>query len=296
MSDEYRLAPLEDEPSSLRAGGNSGFVRRRLRSLDTYRGLIMISLAFAGFGLAGTARNHLQENPESEVWSQVEFHFTHTQWVGCSYWDLIQPSFMFMVGVSLAYSCAKRRRLGHSYIRMFGHAAWRSILLILLGIFLTSSGRSETNWSLMNVLTQIGLGYTFLFLMWRRSFITQAVVAAIVLVSVWVAYFAYPVFDTNAQVDAEYGAAHVGVSAEWAGQHLEGVDQPWHKNVNIGHRVDVWLLNLIPREEPFVYNSGGYQTINFIPSFVTMLIGLMCGELLESESVGSWMPVAIARS
>ena len=35
-----------------------------------------------------------------------------------------------------------------------------------------------------------------------------------------------------------------------AGQHLEGVDQPWHKNVNIGHRVDVWLLNLIPREEP----------------------------------------------
>ncbi len=282
-SDEYRLAPLSDEEApSLRAGGDPEFAQRRLRSLDTYRGLIMISLAFAGFGLAATARNHLKENPAAEIWSQVEFHFTHTQWVGCSYWDLVQPSFMFMVGVSLAYSYAKRRRLGHSYPRMLSHALWRSIILVLLGIFLTSHGR--TNWSLMNVLSQIGLGYTFLFLMWRRPFIFQAIVAAVVLVGVWIAYFTFPSFDSQTQIDMEFGAPEVGVSAEWAQEHLAGVGKAWHKNANLGHRIDVWLLNQIPRPEPFEFNSGGYQTINFIPSFVTMLIGLMCGELLRAKS------------
>ena len=39
------------------------------------------------------------------------------------------------------------------------HAVWRSVVLVLLGIFLISNGRDSTNWSLMNVLTQIGLGY-----------------------------------------------------------------------------------------------------------------------------------------
>jgi len=38
----------------------------------------------------------------------------------------------------------------------------------------------------------------------------------------------------------------------------------------------------LPQKEPYRYNSGGYQTINFIPSLATMIFGLMCGELLRS--------------
>ena len=41
-------------------------------------------------------------------------------------------------------------------------------------------------------------------------------------------------------------------------------------------------MNLLPQRTPWVLNSGGYQTINFIPSLATMLFGLMCGELLRS--------------
>ena len=97
----------------------------RLQSLDAYRGLIMISLSFVGFGLAATAGNHLQRDPDSSFWRTVSFHFEHVPWAGCSAWDLVQPSFMFMVGVSLAYSYAKRRRLGHSHAQMWRHA-WRA--------------------------------------------------------------------------------------------------------------------------------------------------------------------------
>src|SRR5207253_1325031 len=46
--------------------------------------------------------------------------------------------------------------------------------------------------------------------------------------------------------------------------------------------VDRWFLNLFPREKRFVYNGGGYQTLNFVPSLATMVFGLLAGELLRS--------------
>jgi predicted acyltransferase len=253
--------------------------KQRLQSLDAYRGLIMISLAFSGFGLAKTAGNHLERNPDSGFWQAVQYQFSHAQWVGCSYWDLIQPSFMFMVGVSMAYSYSKRQQSGDSNRRMLGHAVTRSIVLILLSIFLMSKSNSATSWTFMNVLAQIGLGYTFLFLLWGRSVRTQAITAVAILAATWIAYEAYP----RAGIDSADGSDDVGVTREWAEEHLEHVRAPWHKNANIGHAIDVWMLNKLPRPEAFEYSSGGYQTINFIPSIVTMLFGLMCGELLRTE-------------
>ncbi len=146
----------------------------RLQALDAYRGLIMISLAFVAFGLRGTAENHLATAPDSGFWKLISRQFEHVDWAGMGYWDMIQPSFMFMVGVSMAYSYVRRQREGQSWVRMFGHACWRSVALVALGIFLTSNGsRGGTNWQFMNVLSQIGLGYPFLFLLWGRSLRTH---------------------------------------------------------------------------------------------------------------------------
>ena len=133
-------------------------VSERLKSLDAYRGLIMITLAFGGFGLASTAGLQLEINSESQFWRIIQNQCTHAQWIGCRCWDMIQPSFMFMVGVSLAYSYAKRRKMGHSYVRMLSHACWRSIVLVFLGVFLSSNGGRSINWTFANVLCQIGLG------------------------------------------------------------------------------------------------------------------------------------------
>ena len=197
---------------------------------------------------------------------------------------------MFMVGVSMAYSYAKRQRLGHSYPRMLLHAVWRSLVLIFLGIFLISNWSSSTNWSFMNVLTQIGLGYTCLFLLWGRSFRTQAEAAVLLLAAT---YFFYPHagidLKTGVPIHAAEGATNVGVTAEWAQQNLASVGRAWHKNANAGHFVDKqWILSHVPRQEPFAYNGGGYQTINCITSLVTMLFGLMCGELLRSQREASY--------
>jgi predicted acyltransferase len=263
----------------------------RLLSLDAYRGFIMISLAFSGFGLAGTAALHLREQGPSKFWEAVRYQFGHVEWVGCAFWDLIQPSFMFMVGVALAFSYAKREQQGQTYPAMFRHAVWRSLVLILLGIFLISNGQASTNWSLMNVLTQIGLGYTFLFLLWGRPISLQAAVAAILLIGTWLAYVLYPASG----IDLSAGAPDLGVSREWAQQHLAGIAPAWHKNANVGHAVDLWLLNLLPQKTTFTYNGGGYQTINFIPSLATMLFGLMSGELLRSaQSARNRLTILVA--
>jgi predicted acyltransferase len=45
----------------------------------------------------------------------------HRAWVGCSPWGLIQPSFMFMVGVSLPYAIASRVARGQGELQMFAH-------------------------------------------------------------------------------------------------------------------------------------------------------------------------------
>jgi predicted acyltransferase len=204
---------------------------------------------------------------------------------------MIQPSFMFMVGVAMAYSYTKRQERGDSYRRMLAHAAWRSLVLVLLGVFLSSNWSSATNWTFANVLCQIGLGYFFLFLLWGRTRKTQAIAAAGILAGTWLLFVLWP----GTGIDLDEGAPEVGVEREWAEEHLAGVPDAWHKNANVGHDVDVVFLNWFPREEPFAFNRGGYQTLNFLPALATMLFGLMCGELLRSQmAAGRKLLVLIA--
>jgi predicted acyltransferase len=275
--------PLPDIASPARQPEPAATTSTRLLSLDAYRGLIMISLTFVAFGLRATAGNHLATTPDSTLWKLLHNQFEHGEWVGCVYWDMIQPSFMFMVGVSMAYSYLRRQREGQSWLRMFGHACWRAVVLILLGVFLSSNSSKSTNWQFMNVLSQIGLGYPFLFLLWGRSLRTHIITAAALLLGTWVLYSFYP----HAGVDLVRGAPNAGITAEWAQQELANVPPAWHKNANVGQAVDLWLLNKFSQPKPFAFNPGGYQTINFIPSLATMLFGLMCGELLRSARPAS---------
>ena len=124
----------------------------RLLSLDVYRGLIMLTLAGGGFGIAEAAASH-----DGRVWRLLHFQFEHTAWIshvygfGCAYWDLIQPTFMFMVGVSMPYSYARRRERGDSSRRMFWHLVVRAVVLVLLGVlpyFLAFVTSYEFNWLL----------------------------------------------------------------------------------------------------------------------------------------------------
>ncbi|HEV3121913.1 MAG TPA: DUF5009 domain-containing protein, partial [Isosphaeraceae bacterium] len=135
----------------------------RLLSLDAYRGFTMLAMASAGLGIAKVAAS--QPFSEHFLWDKLAFQVDHVMWRGCSFWDMIQPSFMFIVGVAMPFSYASRQAQGQTGSRQFRHALLRSVLLVLLGVFLSSQGHTHTNWSFVNVLSQIGLGYTFVFLL-----------------------------------------------------------------------------------------------------------------------------------
>ncbi len=240
----------------------------RLESLDTYRGLVLLLLCIEGPIWAWWTP--IQEAfPNSGFWSTVTYHAQHAKWVGCSVWDLIQPSFMFMVGVSMAYSMDKRHRMGDSWSKMLLHILYRSLVLILLGVFLRSAHSSQTNWTFEDVLTQIGLGYTFLFLLWNRPRKIQWIAFAAILVGYYLLFALTPVWESAGNPEGY---------PMW-----EGYLANWNLNANPAHFADVWFLNLFPREAPFSLHESGYNTLNFIPSLAIMVLGLIAGEFLRND-------------
>jgi predicted acyltransferase len=245
--------------------------QERLVSLDAFRGFIMLLMASGGLGLASIAKQH----SDSGVWQFIGHHTEHVEWTGCSLWDLIQPAFMFMVGVALPWSIAKRQACGQSFTAMLGHALWRGLLLVLIAVFLTSAWRRETQWEFPNVLAQIGLGYPLLFLLAFTKSRTTLIAAFGVLAAYWLAFALYPL------PAEDFDWAAVGVPADWT--HLQGFGAHWEKNSNFAAAFDQSFLNLFPRSELFTHNRGGYQTLNFIPSLATMIFGLLAGRLLRSE-------------
>jgi predicted acyltransferase len=246
----------------------------RLTSIDAYRGLVMFLMMAEVLRLARVAA----AMPESEVWAFLALHQSHVEWVGCTLHDLIQPSFSFLVGVALPFSIASRLARGQSKARMMLHALWRAFVLVLLGVFLRSVGREQTNWTFEDTLSQIGFGYPFLFLLGFRAQRTQWIAFTLILVGYWAAWALYPA------PGADFNYAAVGVPPDWAQTHnATGFAAHWNKNANLGTAFDQWFLNLFPREEPFVANGGGYLTLSFIPTLATMILGLIAGGWLRSE-------------
>ena len=122
---------------------------------------------------------HFSGNP---VWQWLGRHSGHVGWTGCTLHDLIQPSFSFMVGVALPFSLAGRLSAGATPGKLWLHACWRGLVLVLLGVFLRSIGREQTYWTFEDTLSQIGLGYPLLFALgfarWRTVWITLGLLLA----------------------------------------------------------------------------------------------------------------------
>jgi len=263
--------PLTSRSLESAAGAPTG----RLTSLDAYRGFIMLVMASGGFGFAKVALKFDDSGRWSGLWQVLAYQFDHVKWTGCGFWDLIQPAFMFMVGVALPYSFASRRANGDSTPKIVAHAALRSLALILLAVFLSSNWNKQTNWVFTNVLAQIGLGYTFLYLVLGRGWKVQLGAAAAILGVYWLAFYVYPLPPDD------FDWSSVGVPDDW--EPLRGLAAHWNKNDNFAASFDAWFLNLFPRPEPFRFSEGGYQTLNFVPSLATMIFGVMAGELLRSD-------------
>jgi heparan-alpha-glucosaminide N-acetyltransferase len=242
----------------------------RLASIDAYRGLVMFLMMAEVLRLDDVA----DKVPGQRVWQVLRDHQSHVEWIGCSLHDLIQPSFSFLVGVALPFSLANRLARGQSKAGMTAHALWRSLILVSLGVFLRSVGHKQTYFTFEDTLSQIGLGYTFLFVLALYSRRVQWIALGVILGGYWAAFALYPAPGG----DFDFGS--VGVPSKWA-HHLTGFAAHWDKNSNLAWAFDTWFLNLFPRKKLFSYNGGGYATLSFIPTLGTMSLGLLAGGTLK---------------
>ena len=211
---------------------------RRLQSLDACRGMIMFLL------LCGGIFQSLRSVPG---WHWLAVQNEHVEWKGCVFWDLIQPSFMFMVGVAMPFSYGRRLERGDSLTRCFLHALQRAAGLIALGILLDHFGADRIQIGFIRVLQQIALASLIAFWTVGRSLRTQAVVAVGILVLYQLAWMFNP---------------WNGPGGPWAMGHD-----------NLGSAFDQWLIGR--------NYSGYYVGLNAIPSAATLIFGVIAGTAIR---------------
>ena len=88
-----------------------------------------------------------------------------------------------MVGVAMPFSIASRKAKGQGFWKLLGHAGWRALVLIVLGIFLRSIHHQHSYFTFEDTLTQIGLGYVFLFVLAFTRVRTQVIVTILILIA-----------------------------------------------------------------------------------------------------------------
>ncbi|MDE1175662.1 MAG: DUF5009 domain-containing protein [Edaphobacter sp.] len=260
-------------PASRASTSSSSAVAPRNISVDAYRGFVMLLMMGEVLQFAAIHK----ATPGNLIWRILAYNQTHVEWAGMSLHDTIQPSFTFLVGVSLPYSVHSRLKKGQSFAKMLAHTLWRSVLLIALGVLLRSLASTQTNFTFEDTLSQIGFGYTFAFLLSFCRPRWQWTALAVILFGYWAAWALYPA------PGADFNYAAVGVPLDWH-HNFTGFAAHWNKNSNLGQAFDLWFLNLLPRPERFLYNGGGYLTLSFIPTLGTMLLGLTAGQWLRASA------------
>lgn len=239
----------------------------RLLSLDAFRGFAMFLMASELMELPGVAEHF----PGSSFWQMIAHHSEHVMWTGCSLHDLIQPAFSFMVGVALPFSLGSRLAKGQDKAQMFRHALIRSFILVILGVLLRFLDERQVHWTFEDTLSQIGLGYPFLFLLGFASTRVRWPTFATILVGYWALFAAYPL------PGASFDRLDANIPADWS-HDFTGFAAHWNLNTNIAWAFDRWFLDLFPGGHHFRGNPEGYSTLSFIPTLGTMILGLIAGQ------------------
>lgn len=215
--------------------------RQRLVSLDVYRGLTMFLLIAEA---ALVYNSLLKSNPEGTFLHPFFLQFTHHPWNGLRFWDLIQPFFMFIVGVAMPFSLNKRLKKSADRSKVTQHILKRCLLLFLFGTGLHCIYSGRLVFELWNVLTQLSFTILVTYFLLSKSWKVQLGVSLGFIVLTDVAYRIY-----NPAAPFVHGA-------------------------NFGNYIDLFLMGKI--------NSGGWVAINCIPTAAHTIWGAICGNILLS--------------
>jgi predicted acyltransferase len=215
----------------------------RITSVDFFRGLTMFLLA----GEAAQLYEHFNQS-DNGIMQFFGTQLSHHEWHGLHFWDLIQPFFMFIVGVAIPFAVANRLKKGDSLSTIRAHAIRRALLLLFLGwaLYFTDAGRLVFRFQ--NVLAQLSVTYLVAFLIRNKSFRFQLIFTFVILLLIDLAYRFFPV---------------------------ENFNHPWVNFENLG----AWFNNKIEG----VDKASEWASLNFISTTAHTVWGVLCGKLLMSD-------------
>ena len=230
---------VKDTPEA--ASRASPATKGRLVSLDAFRGITVAAML-------------LVNNPGSDpVYTQLD----HARWNGWTFTDTIFPFFLWIVGVAMTLSFAKRVAQGANRTSLLLHTARRAAIIYLLGVLLAGFPYFHlATIRLVGVLPRIAVCYlvgsvVFLFTEWKGQ------IASIfgLFLTYWLLMTLYPV--------PGLGAGHLDRGANFAA-YIDSL-------VLSGH---MWA-------QTKTWDPEGI--VSTLPAIGTTLLGVLAGHILRQQ-------------
>ncbi len=216
-------------------------VSKRLFSLDVFRGLTMFLLIAEAAGF----HHNFSELTEGTAFSGLAHQLHHHPWNGLRFWDLIQPFFMFIVGVAMPFSLRKRLASGDKK-GVTKHILRRCFLLFAFGVLLHCVYSHALVWELWNVLVQLAFTILIAYAIMNLPNKIQIGISLGLLVLTEILYRAY-------NPEAPYAQNHE----------------------SFGSYIDMLVMGQV--------NDGYWVFVNFIPTAAHTIWGVICGKVLLSH-------------
>lgn len=219
--------------------------QNRILSIDFFRGFTMFMLVgeFSEF-FARMVDPSLDGTLVSAIGKQLH----HVPWNGLHFWDLIQPFFMFIVGVAMPFSFTRRWNKGDSWNKTLKHTLTRSGLLLFLGWALYCIEPGRITFHFTNVLAQLSVTYLIAFLLMRKDIKWQLVVSfALILITDLLYRF-------------------------WS---VDGYNQPFTPDHNFGSWFEMTVQGSLSNDH--------WVSFNAIPTSAHTIWGVLAGKLLMSD-------------
>lgn len=236
----------------------------RLLSLDAFRGLCMLGMLLVDY---------------PGDWDNKYKPLIHVEWNGFVLADLIFPSFVFVVGIAMIFSLAKRVERGDSNSEIMKQVFKRAVILIVCGLISNAFLDSQPIYGLktlriMGVLQRIAIVYVICaYLYLKFNVKTIAWIGGGILLGYWAIITLIPV--------PGYGMPDINVHPS------EGITNlaVWIDSTVLGNHIAEW-------NKPFD-NEGILSTI---PAIATCILGMLVGFFIKSEKTKSektaWLFVA----
>ncbi|KKN04818.1 hypothetical protein LCGC14_1093660, partial [marine sediment metagenome] len=216
-------------------------ITKRLYSLDVFRGLTMFLLIAEAAGF----HHNFVELTEGTAFFGLAEQLEHHPWNGLRFWDLIQPFFMFIVGVAMPFSLRKRLASGQRS-DVNKHIFRRCLLLFTFGVLLHCVYSHALVWELWNVLVQLAFTILIAYAIMQLPSKIQIGISVGLLLLTELLYRTYNPAAPYAQDHNSFGAY-----------------------------IDMIVMGQV--------NDGYWVFVNFIPTAAHTIWGVVCGKLLLSN-------------